>query len=103
MCSNYLDAQGVSTSQSLSLIETGESLIRSDEPSPTRSSILVRVSHSHIRIGTFLYHAYHQDHDSLELLIKSVGKHYLFLDEKNNSKMSLSKETHIYINYLLNK
>ena len=29
LCSNYLDAQGVSTSQSLSLIETGENLIRS--------------------------------------------------------------------------
>ncbi len=91
LCSNYLDAQGVSTSQSLSLIETGENLIRSDEPSPTRSSILVRVSHSHLRIGTFQYHAYHQDHDSLELLIKSVGKHYLFLDEKNNSPLNFFK------------
>ena len=37
----------------LSLIETGEELERGDEPSPTRSAVLVRLSHSHVRIGTF--------------------------------------------------
>ena len=62
--------------------------MRNDEPSPTRSSILVRVSHSHIRIGTFQYHAYHQDYESLELLIKSVGKYYLSLEEKENSPIN---------------
>ncbi len=44
---------GVRTSRCLSLIETGESLWRSDEPSPTRSSVMVRLSCSHIRFGTF--------------------------------------------------
>ncbi len=48
-----LEALGVETSKSFSLIETGEALHRHDEPSPTRSSVLVRLSHSHIRIGTF--------------------------------------------------
>jgi serine/tyrosine/threonine adenylyltransferase len=48
-----LEALGVNTSKTFSLIETGESLHRNDEPSPTRSSVLVRLSHSHIRIGTF--------------------------------------------------
>lgn len=48
-----LEALGVYTSKSFSLIETGEDLIRGDEPSPTRSSVLVRLSHGHIRIGTF--------------------------------------------------
>ncbi|NET58738.1 MAG: YdiU family protein, partial [Symploca sp. SIO2E6] len=33
---------GVRTSRCLSLIETGESLWRGDEPSPTRSSVMVR-------------------------------------------------------------
>jgi hypothetical protein len=41
------------TSKTFSLIETGEELERGDEPSPTRSAVLVRLSHSHIRIGTF--------------------------------------------------
>jgi len=53
LATEMLEALGVETSKSLSLIETGEQLTRGDEPSPTRSSVLVRLSHSHIRIGTF--------------------------------------------------
>ena len=48
-----LEAQGVNTSRTFSVIETGEALYRGDEPSPTRSAVLVRLSHSHIRIGSF--------------------------------------------------
>jgi uncharacterized protein YdiU (UPF0061 family) len=48
-----LEALGVPTSRSLSLIETGEALQRNDEPSPTRSAVLTRLSHSHIRFGSF--------------------------------------------------
>jgi uncharacterized protein YdiU (UPF0061 family) len=53
LATEMLEALGVNTSKSFSLIETGEELERSDEPSPTRSSVLVRLNHSHIRIGTF--------------------------------------------------
>jgi len=53
LATEMLEALGVDTSKSFSLIETGEELEREDEPSPTRSSVLVRLSHSHIRIGTF--------------------------------------------------
>ncbi|NEU12807.1 YdiU family protein [Methylobacterium sp. BTF04] len=48
-----LEALGVYTSKTFSLIETGEALERGDEPSPTRSAVLVRLSHSHLRIGSF--------------------------------------------------
>jgi uncharacterized protein YdiU (UPF0061 family) len=44
---------GVTTSRCLSLVETGESLWRGDEPSPTRSCVMIRFSRSHIRFGTF--------------------------------------------------
>ena len=53
LATEMLEALGVETSKSFSLIETGEELERGDEPSPTRSSVLVRLSHSHIRIGSF--------------------------------------------------
>src|ERR687890_196778 len=53
LATEMLEALGVETSKSFSLIETGEELERNDEPSPTRSSVLVRLQHSHIRIGTF--------------------------------------------------
>ena len=53
LATEMLEALGVNTSKTFSVIETGESLWRGDEPSPTRSAVLVRLSHGHIRIGTF--------------------------------------------------
>jgi uncharacterized protein YdiU (UPF0061 family) len=53
LATEMLEALGVNTSRTFSVIETGESLWRGDEPSPTRSAVLVRLSHGHIRIGTF--------------------------------------------------
>jgi len=53
LATEMLEALGVYTSKTFSVIETGEELHRSDEPSPTRSAVLVRLSHSHIRIGSF--------------------------------------------------
>jgi uncharacterized protein YdiU (UPF0061 family) len=58
LAARMLEAQGVYTSHALSLIETGENLARSDEPSPTRSAVLVRLQHSHVRFGTFQRHGY---------------------------------------------
>ncbi len=53
LATEMLEALGVYTSKSFSLIETGEALQRNDEPSPTRSSVLVRLSHGHVRFGSF--------------------------------------------------
>ncbi len=53
LATEMLASLGVDTSRTLSVIETGEALDRGDEPSPTRSAVLVRLSHSHIRYGTF--------------------------------------------------
>ena len=53
LATEMLQALGVTTSRTLSVIETGEQLSRGDEPSPTRSAVLVRLSHSHIRYGSF--------------------------------------------------
>ena len=53
LATEMLEALGVETSRTFSVIETGEALHRGDEPSPTRSAVLVRLSHGHIRIGSF--------------------------------------------------
>ncbi|MGF1589681.1 MAG: YdiU family protein [Pleurocapsa sp.] len=63
---------GVNTSRCLSLIETGEALWRGDEPSPTRSSVMVRFSKSHIRFGTFERLHYLKRPDLIEKLLDSV-------------------------------
>jgi uncharacterized protein YdiU (UPF0061 family) len=75
LASEMLEALGVCTSRSFSLIETGEALDRGDEPSPTRSAVLVRLSHGHIRIGTFQRLAYNRDEAGLRALTAYVLRH----------------------------
>ncbi len=53
LATEMLEALGVYTSKTFSVVETGEKLWRGDEPSPTRSAVMTRLSHGHIRIGTF--------------------------------------------------
>ena len=72
LATEMLEALGVDTSRSFSLIETGEALERGDEPSPTRSAVLVRLSHGHIRIGTFQRLAYLRDEAGIDRLVAYV-------------------------------
>ena len=53
LATELLEALGANTSKSFALFETGEELWRGDEPSPTRSAVLTRLGHGHIRIGSF--------------------------------------------------
>src|SRR5579859_4334941 len=71
-----LEALGVPTSKSFSLVETGEALERNDEPSPTRAAVLTRLSHSHIRFGSFQRHAAMQRPELIGLLIDHVVETY---------------------------
>ncbi len=77
LAAELLEARGVPTSKAFSLFETGESLWRGDEPSPTRSSVLVRLGHSHLRFGTFQRHATHGRHDLVGRLVEHAIEHYL--------------------------
>ena len=70
LATEMLEALGVNTSKSFALFETGEELERGDEPSPTRSSVLTRLSHGHIRIGTFQRLAYFGDVENISKLTR---------------------------------
>ena len=76
LAAGMLQSQGVPTCRILSLIETGEQLARGDEPSPTRSAVMVRLSHSHVRFGTFQRHAFHGRTDLIERLVAHVIEAY---------------------------
>jgi uncharacterized protein YdiU (UPF0061 family) len=76
LATEMLEALGVQTSKTFSLIETGEALERNDEPSPTRSSVLVRLQHSHIRIGAFQRLAYFDETENLRTLTDYCLRHY---------------------------
>ena len=72
LATTMLQALGMPTSRSFALYETGEDLERGDEPSPTRSAVLTRLSWSHVRFGTFQRHAYFDRADLIAALIDHV-------------------------------
>lgn len=76
LAAEMLEALGVYTSKAFALYETGESLDRNDEPSPTRSSVLTRLSHSHLRLGSFQRLAFIERVDLLNLLIEHAADSY---------------------------
>ncbi len=81
LATEMLEALGVETSRTLSVIETGERLQRGDEPSPTRSAVLVRLSHGHIRIGSFQRLATLGREDELRRLTAYALEHYFGEDD----------------------
>lgn len=72
LATGLLEARGVSTSCSFAVFETGEKLSRNDEPSPTRSAVLTRLSHSHVRVGAFQRLAYMDENALMARLIDYV-------------------------------
>jgi uncharacterized protein YdiU (UPF0061 family) len=77
LATEMLEALGVNTSKSFALFETGEQLWRGDEPSPTRSSVLTRLNHGHIRIGNFQRYAFFDDVKSIATLVRYCLQHLL--------------------------
>jgi serine/tyrosine/threonine adenylyltransferase len=76
LAAEALHRLGVPTSRCLSMIETGLSLWRGDEPSPTRSSVMVRMNRSHIRFGTFERLHFFKRPDLIEKLLDHVIEQY---------------------------
>ena len=91
-----LEALGVPTSRSFALYETGESLERGDEPSPTRGSVLTRLSYSHIRFGTFQRLAALGRPDLMRKLVDHVVDFY-YAGIANNTARSINLVTAIII------
>jgi protein adenylyltransferase len=76
LATEMLEALGVYTSKSFSLIETGEKLYRNDEPSPARSCVLVRLSHSHVRFGVFQRLAFEKNQAASSELVDYCVRHF---------------------------
>lgn len=76
LATKYLESLGVNTSKTFSLIETGEELMRGDEPSPTRSAVMTRLSHSHIRFGTFQRQYFEDSPEQIQNLTDYCLRHY---------------------------
>ncbi len=69
LATEMLESLGVRTSKTFCFFETGEALERNDEPSPTRAAVLTRLSHGHIRFGTFQRFAALGESDNIRKLL----------------------------------
>lgn len=76
LAAEALQALGIPTSRVLSLIETGEAIARTDAHSASRSAVMVRLSHSHIRFGTFERLEYFDRPDLIRRLLDHVITYY---------------------------
>lgn len=89
LAAEALHRLGVRTSRCLSMIETGLGLWRGDEPSPTRSSVMIRMSKSHIRFGTFERLHYLKRPDLTKKLLDHVIEQYYQNLINENDKYAL--------------
>ncbi len=92
LATEMLDALGVNTSKTFAILETGEALQRHDEPSPTRSAVLTRLSHGHIRIGSFQRLIYMDDQQSLDALIRYTLKTYYACEDADEISIAEAAE-----------
>ena len=84
---------GVRSSRCLSLVETGEALWRGDEPSPTRSSVMVRLAQTHIRFGTFERLHYLGRQDLIQTLLDhAIAIYYPHLKESEHRYLQFYTE-----------
>lgn len=78
LATEMLNFYGLFCSETACIYETGENLTRNDEPSPTRSAVLTRLTRGHIRIGTFQRLAYLNQFDQIKKLTSYVLKNYYY-------------------------
>ncbi len=97
LATEMLESLGVTTSKTLCFYETGENLVRSDEPSPTRSAVLTRFSLGHIRIGTFQRLAFFNEVENIKKLV-SYCLHFYY--ESHLSEIDLENDTIMASNFL---
>lgn len=75
LVSESMNVLGVPTTRALAAVSTGEIVNRQFGPEP--GGVFTRVASSHIRVGTFQYFAFRQDHEALEILLNyTVNRHY---------------------------
>ena len=93
LAAEALHRLGVTTSRTMSLIETGEQLYRGDEPSPTRSAVMVRLARTHLRFGTCERFLYLQQPDQLVRLLHHVQYTcYAHLNEADSPLLAMVGE-----------
>ena len=80
LCSEAMHHLGVPTTRALSLVTTGEEVVRdvmyNGNPAPEPGAIVCRVAPSFIRFGSFQIHSMNGDRECLQRLVEYTIKHH---------------------------
>ena len=80
LCSEAMFHLGVPTTRALSMVTTGENVIRDimydGRPSPEPGAIVCRVAESFLRFGSFQIHSMTGDNETLQTLVDYTIKHH---------------------------
>ena len=80
LCSEAMHHLGIPTTRALSLVSTGEDVVRDimydGKPAPEPGAIVCRVAESFIRFGSFQIHTLTGDFDALKKLVDYTVKHH---------------------------
>jgi uncharacterized protein YdiU (UPF0061 family) len=85
--SESMHALGISTTRSLAVVATGETVYRENE---LPGAILTRIASSHLRVGTFEFASLHDDRSITQALLDYlVDRHFPTIKGKENQALAL--------------
>lgn len=88
--SEAMHGLGIPTTRSLSVVTTGESIIRE---TLQQGAVMTRIATSHIRVGTFQFAATYGTYEDLQALADyTINRHYPALEEKENKYLLFLEE-----------
>ena len=101
--SEAMHALKIPTTRSLSVVTTGEDVIRENI---LKGAILTRVASSHLRVGTFQFAAFRKKENELKTLIDyTINRHYQNIKKSKNQaldllKVLIEKQTSLVVNWM---
>ncbi|MBT5660937.1 MAG: YdiU family protein [Euryarchaeota archaeon] len=80
LCSEAMHHLGVPTTRALSLVTTGEQVVRdvlyNGNPAPEDGAVVCRVAPSFLRFGSYQIHTANGDHETLQALVSHTLRHH---------------------------
>ena len=80
LCSEAMHHLGVPTTRALSLVTTGEQVVRdvlyNGNPAPEDGAVVCRVAPSFLRFGSYQIHTANGDHETLQALVSHTVRHH---------------------------
>ncbi|MEK4522498.1 YdiU family protein [Psychrobacillus sp. FSL W7-1493] len=88
--SEAMHGLGIPTTRSLSVVTTGESIIRE---TLQQGAVMTRIANSHIRVGTFQFAATYGTYEDLQALADyTINRHYPALEDRENKYLLFLEE-----------